>query len=384
MPTKKQHFVPRVYMKAWETTVETLKDPHIKFSGVYTFEDHTVLGNGANRNSVLWMPHLYTVRFQHNFVCRSCPRIMEDFVNQIYTIMRENGSKPIYAKIGYSVIRTKKSIRKHLHEIDDWTFYYEDGNLAKQAAIQRNINALNSYVLENAFDDYWEKKWDSVQQGFIDAVRNSLPAEINSSERLIPHQLAFDMLSCFLMMLCRSPYFTAMGIYQKIKDTILYPMFEDLCISAIPKEQSEITDEDREKAIEEGKQYADTIMTGVWYSELYRMIFGNTGGFYHSIIPMILLGCQMILFETYPNSEHFITSDNPAFEHMLKVTAENTNGFIFPISPTHLLFIAQGSDKFNLVDYRYANNETVRHFNQIIISHKHNLIIADTKRIRTS
>ena len=122
MPTKKQHFVPRVYMKAWETTVETLKDPHIKFSGVYTFEDHTVLGNGANRNSVLWMPHLYTVRFQHNFVCRSCPRIMEDFVNQIYTIMRENGSKPIYAKIGYSVIRTKKSIRKHLHEIDDWTF----------------------------------------------------------------------------------------------------------------------------------------------------------------------------------------------------------------------------------------------------------------------
>ena len=161
-------------------------------------------------------------------------------------------------------------------------------------------------------------------------------------------------------------------------------MFEDLCISAIPKEQSEITDEDREKAIEEGKQYADTIMTGVWYSELYRMIFGNTGGFYHSIIPMILSGCQMILFETYPNSEHFITSDNPAFEHMLKVTAENTNGFIFPISPTHLLFIAQGSDKFNLVDYRYANNETVRHFNQIIISHKHNLIIADTKRIRTS
>lgn len=384
MPTKEQHFVPRVYLKSWETNVETLKAPHIKFSGVYTFEDHTLLGNGANKKSILWMPHLYTIRFHHNFICRSCPRIMEDFINQIFSIMRDNGSKPIYAKIGYSVIRTKKSIRKHLHEIDDWIFYYEDGNLAKQAAIQRNINALNSYVLENAFDDYLEKKWDSVQQGFIDAVRNSLPAEINSSERLIPHQLAFDMLSCFLMMLCRSPYFTAMGIYQKIKDTILYPMFEELCISAIPKEQSEITDEDREKAIEEGKQYADAIMTGVWYSELYRMIFGNTGGFYHSIIPMILSGCQMILFETYPNSEHFITSDNPAFEHMLKMTTENTNGFVFPISPTHLLFIAQGSDKFNLVDYRYANNETVRHFNQIIISHKHNLIIADTKRIRTS
>ena len=27
MPTQKQHFVPRVYLKAWETQVETLKEP---------------------------------------------------------------------------------------------------------------------------------------------------------------------------------------------------------------------------------------------------------------------------------------------------------------------------------------------------------------------
>ena len=27
MPTKNQHFVPRVYLKAWETEVETSKDP---------------------------------------------------------------------------------------------------------------------------------------------------------------------------------------------------------------------------------------------------------------------------------------------------------------------------------------------------------------------
>lgn len=383
MPTKKQHYVPRVYMKAWETTVETLKDPHIKFSGVYTFEDHTALGDGANRNSVLWMPHLYTVRFHHNFICKSCPHIMEDFVNQIYSIMRENGGRPVYAKIGYSIIRTKKSIRKHLHEIDDWQFFYENGNIAKQTAIQRNISAINSYVLESAFDDFFEKKWDSVREGFIAAVQNTPPVAMNQSERKIPPQLANDMLGCFLMMLCRSPYFSAMGIYQDIKDNILYPVFEELCLSAIAKEQPEISEEEREDAIAEGMKYADNIMTGVWYSELYRMLFGNTGGFYHNIIPKVLSGCQMILFEAYPNAEHFITSDNPAFEHILMVTSHNSNGFIFPISPSHLLFIAKGSDEFNLVDHRFANNETVRHFNKIIASHKHNLIIADTKRIRT-
>ena len=35
MPTKKQHFVPRVYLKAWETQVETLKEPNKKFKGIY-------------------------------------------------------------------------------------------------------------------------------------------------------------------------------------------------------------------------------------------------------------------------------------------------------------------------------------------------------------
>lgn len=383
MPTKQQHFVPRVYMKAWETNVETIKNHHIKFSGVYIFEDQSSLGDGANIKSVLWMPRLYTVRFHHKFICRSCPRIMDDFVSQIYSIMRENSSNPIYAKLGHSIIRTKKSIRKHLHEVDDWQFYYEDGNIARQKAVQRNINSINSYVLETSFDDYFEKKWDSVRKGFIDAVQNAPPIDINRSERQIPMRLANDMLSCFFMMLCRSPYFSAMGIYQKIKNTILYPVFEELCISAIPKEKNEITEEDRKNAIAESMEYADNIMTGVWYSELYRMMFGDAGGFYHNIIPTVLSDCQMILFEVYPDAEHFITSDNPAFEHRLSVTTQNSSGFIFPISPTHLLFIAKGSEKFNLVDHRYANNDTVRHFNRIIASHKRNLIIADSKRIRT-
>ena len=39
MPTKKQHFVPRVYLKAWETQVETLKEPDKKFKGIYVIKD---------------------------------------------------------------------------------------------------------------------------------------------------------------------------------------------------------------------------------------------------------------------------------------------------------------------------------------------------------
>jgi hypothetical protein len=42
MPTKKQHFVPCVYLKAWETKVETIKEPNKKFDGVYVFQGSNI------------------------------------------------------------------------------------------------------------------------------------------------------------------------------------------------------------------------------------------------------------------------------------------------------------------------------------------------------
>ena len=49
MPTKKQHFVPRVYMKAWETQVETLKEPDKKFNGIYVIKDGSIGVKGGWR-----------------------------------------------------------------------------------------------------------------------------------------------------------------------------------------------------------------------------------------------------------------------------------------------------------------------------------------------
>lgn len=179
------------------------------------------------------------------------------------------------------------------------------------------------------------------------------------------------------MMLCRSPQFDAMGIYTDIKNNILYPIFEEMCISDDLTTQEEI-----DAAIEEGKEYANELMTGIWYSELYKMIYKNKGGFYHGTLVKAIKDCQMILFEAYDDAGTFITSDNPAFEHISAVTRENSNGFVFPISPKYLLFIAKGADKINIVDHRFANTDTVKHFNQIIKQHKMNMLISTEKNIR--
>lgn len=94
MSTKKQHFVPRVYMKAWETQVETNKEPEKKFNGIYVIKDGNK-GEGANRKSVLWKPHLYTIKFKYLFICNSCSRVKTQFVDMIYDLLR-NQLNPKY------------------------------------------------------------------------------------------------------------------------------------------------------------------------------------------------------------------------------------------------------------------------------------------------
>ncbi len=373
MPTKKQHFVPRVYMKAWETKVETSKEPDKKFAGVYVFNGSDT-GEGANRNSVLWKPHLYTINFSHSYICKSCPKVKNEFVSMIYDLLRTEFAKPVYGKIGYSIIKTKKSIDKHFFEINDGEFYYDDGNVARQASIKNQIEALNCYILEDAFDNYLEKNWENIYNSFIDAVHNGTPVTIGQSERIIPIEIAHDMLSSFFIMLCRNPMFDAMGVYTKMKENLLYPVFSSMCNASDDEAPSE-------EDTKEGKGYADELMTGVWYSELYKMFFKNTGDFYHNTVAAALKGCQMILFETYDGAGNFITSDNPAFENKSFVEVNNSNGMLFPLSPKYLLFIAKGSDGINVVDHRFANTDTIHYFNRIIARYKDETIIALTKNL---
>lgn len=375
MSTKKQHFVPRVYMKAWETKVETFKEPDKKFNGIYLIKDDN-MGEGANINSVLWKPHLYTINFKYSYICNGCSRVKSQFVDMIYDLLRKGFKQPVYGKLGYSIIKTKKSIQRHFYEIYDWEFYYDDGNVARKKAILSQIEALNCYILEDAFDDYLEKNWNDILKAFIDSVHNGQPVGLKKSERIISEGVAKKMLDSFFIMLCRNPKFDAMGVYTQIKEKLLYPMFD-----LMYKDDVEL--ETLGFEISEGKEYADELMIGIWHAELYKIFFKSAGGFYHNIVQLALGGCQMILFEAYDGACEFITSDNPAFEHKSSVVErDNESGLIFPLSPKYLIFIAKGDDGINVVDHRFANSETVKKFNRIINAHKTEFIISSSKNLK--
>ena len=267
--------------------------------------------------------------------------------------MRGNSPKPVYGKVGYSIIKTKRSVQKHLYNIYNWDFYYYDGTVARKKALLNRFNDMRCYLLEDSFSSVFESRWESVLQTFLDEVKNALPTPGLGLDRKITEKTAKDMMEFFFMMLCRSPQFDPMGVYTWIGD-ILNQTFH------------------RAKEIEE-------IMDAVWFNELYRMFYKENGGFYHTALAKTVENCQFILFETYPDAGSFITSDNPAFQHKFHVETNNMNGFYFPISPNHMLLIAKGTDPVNVVSYRMANSDLVRKFNQIIALHSNKIIVSIEK-----
>lgn len=381
MATKNQHFVPRVYLKAWETQVETHKEPEKKFQGVYRFRETTDSGEGANVRSIMWEPHLYTIRFGDRSISKMCPKIYGYFAKEVFREMRRGGDKPIYAKYGSSFIRTKESVRKHLYEVQNWEFYYENGNVAAGRRVLNRFNNINCYLLEEEFDKRFEDNWEGLYHDFVNEVKCSKLLSLGSSERVISKRTALDMLSFFLTMLCRNPNFSALGIYTRLKESTLYPAFEKLAEEAMREENKDCTKEEIDGERKEARKYIDEIFRGVWFAELYRLMFKTTGGFCHELCELALKGCQMILFETYDDAPHFITSDNPAFENISNIKRENDNGLIFPLSPRYLLMITKGDEGINVVDYRMASADVVKHFNGIIANNRKSLIVADTRRI---
>lgn len=211
-----------------------------------------------------------------------------------------------------------------------------------------------NYILEDAFDSSYESKWESIMQSFITAVCRAVPAP-GSGNKIINEKVAMDMLGFFFMMVCRSPQFPKTGVYSTIRDILIQSFGY----------QEEI----------------DEMMEAVWFSELYKMFFKQNSGFYHNIIEKVLDKCQFILFETYPDAGTFITSDNPAFQHLSMVESENMNGYYFPLSPNHFLMIVKGCAPVNVVDYRMAKAQTVQKINRIIASHSNRIVVAKEKNL---
>jgi len=82
-------------------------------------------------------------------------------------LTKTNEPNPVYGKLGYSEIKRKKSIRKHLYKIDNWELYDDNGNIARKRRIIKRINDLDCYILKRTLDKNYEDKWEDIYKSFI-------------------------------------------------------------------------------------------------------------------------------------------------------------------------------------------------------------------------
>lgn len=354
MPKKIQHYVPKTYLAQWQTMVESEKEPDKQFIGVYLFEDNNSVGLARSIDTILWKPRLYTINFDQLYLSDYCPLVYSDFVSQVYRLMRDRSPHPVYGKLGYSVIRTRESIRKHLHAIDNWEFYYDDGQLARKASILSDIHNLNSYIIEDGFDQKFESSWTGLLGDFLNELNNPSSFSFTNNERAISMEVAKGVLSFFLMMQCRSPQFNGYGILLWV-ESLLRNAFGD---------------------------NVEPFMKSLWYTELYRLIFGKKEGFHYNMLNNAIAQCQMMVYRAKTGDGSFITSDNPAFMNQTLVPeSEYKTGFFFPLTPQYLLFIGKGDGPLNQIRFQIADYKTIQLLNRIVYKNRDQVIVTSEKNI---
>lgn len=290
--------------------------------------------------------------YDYHYIHGEYPEIDKDFIDGIREVLCNNFIKPINASYSGNRIIADQDILDSLVYLDDWDFIYDDGTVAPKKRILNQIKNLSSQCLEKGLDDVFEKSWAATRDSFISAVEEAKNKSI--SPYCIPRENAEQMVRFFYSMLCRNPEFDSFGIYTKVKERILRPvgLTEELIAE---------------------------IMRPQWIGELYRMVFGGSDGFFNLGIAQIFQSFQMILFERNADACYFITSDNPSFLFVSMVEDQNLNGFYFPLSPDYLLMIAKGIDGIEKVEYRFADDATVRLINRKISNKRTKLLVANQR-----
>lgn len=357
MATKNQHYVPRVYTKAWETTVYSIKEPKKPFTGVYYYNKSDLsVGDGRNKGTILAANHTYTIDFNYTFILSKCREIRIEFAEKIKAILSERNIKAYYSG---NVLTSRNAISTWLPYLEEWTFYNADSTLASKKSVINAIKEVRSYCLEDKFGAYVETRWESILQTFL-APLPKVDGRGQIEYSFPVSQAVIDMLDMVALMMCRNPAFDLLGIFPWLKNDILAPVFS---------------------------QYGDTvgadiIMRGCWLTEIYKGLYSKTG-FVNTFLSSAVSGLGIMVFRVANQDEgSFITSDNPVVYHKLLVEASNHNGIYFPLTPQFLLFLGKRSDgNVNDAIFRTVCNKDIQRINRIILNGAESSIVSKERRL---
>lgn len=365
MATRFQHYVPQVYLRAWETKVCSIKEPRKKFDGVYYYQkDNLTIGDGRNINSILAQYHTYTIDYAHSFVFNEMPEIAKDYGRKIINILNKHNAVAYYKNRELRTVEDVTSMESFPF-LEDWDFYKKDNleNLARKRAIINDIKEIHSYVIENKLDDFLEKEWVKIRDDFIYAVEEKSEYRTMNDIQIEPY-LAVRLIYSMLLLMCRNPVFDCLGIFPRIGNTFMN-IFT----------MNELDEEE----IKKSQKVVDQQLHAAWLGEIYKGLFQCEKGFCKVYAENIQEKCQLVLLRCPEKNGSFITSDNPAFVYLNNVSRVNRNGFYIPLTPQYLLLIGKGQDDIGSMDVHTITNQGVKVYNNIILSKATNAVVSKNK-----
>ncbi len=367
MPFRRQHFVPEVYLKSWESLVSSINEPKKKFRGLYYYDKHDLsMGDGRNKKSILYFPHTYTINFNLFPYFHRRAEIVSDFCKQLQEILDRRNVTVFLDNHPINDIRELLSLDVLTH-IDNWAFVdRECGEIRSNTRTVNEIKDIRSYVLEHQIDKYLEKRWESILTAFSSEIEIGLMQTSHAHEQIkVSQDVVCKLIDAMLLMLCRNPVFDYIGIFPSVKESYIK------IISEYPHK------EDEDSGI---RRIMDEQMHALWLNEIYKGLFSNEFGFLTSFSKAIKNSCRLILFICPENNGSWLTSDNPAYIYYCNVTQTNRTGFYFPLSPKYLLAVGIGEpNSIDSIDVHITNNEGVRYYNRITLSMANEAIISKEK-----
>jgi hypothetical protein len=366
MSTKRQHYVPRVYLKNWETKVSSKNEPNKFFNGIYHFQKNNLsTGDGRNIGSILWKPHIYTIEYEDYFMLKLLPEVEKDYIEQAMEKLKE---RKVIAFLNGRKLKTRTDLRNNFLSLDNWEFEYNyyPFNKAKTLAIISDIKSIHSYVIESALDNVVETKWQSCLNDFISQMETAIPLNEKNGMRQIAENSVIEIVKMIIFLMCRNPDFDCLGVFPAIKHVFLEDLFET-------------SNNAEEKSLEE---FTSQQMRAIWLNEIYNGLFNADKGFFYTSKQQMKKSCQIILFKCWEERGSFIASDNPAFYNKSFVASDNFNSIICPLTPEYLVMILRGKDKsLNNVDFRCADNTLIKKLNTIILNNAKEIIISNYKTL---
>lgn len=357
---KNQHFVPQVYLKAWETTVYSLKEPTKPFNGVYKYTKHDlILGDGCNKNNILAKNHTYTIDGNFLFLIKDLPEVEKEFLSKLKDIISRRKIKCFYKD--KELVRDKDYI-DNLLNVENWEFRKIDNSKVKQRAVINEIKDIRCYCIETKFDSFMEKKWENVLNNMLSVFpmkRGEGQLEVRLNKENIE-----DMLTMLALMMCRNPAFELYGLFDWATEFLsdVFKPWDD---------------------VNEKNKYLSEMRKGLWLTHIYRGLFQDSKGFVEIFTNSASEQLGIMVLRVRDNSEgSFITSDNPVVHCNCILHTQDKRGIYFPLTPRVLLFIGKNTDGcIEDVIFRTVKNNDIRSINQIILNGSTKQIVSNYKRL---